>query len=1659
MKVLYIGSERSDAQAVAAALRCLDQTVSVLWASHLERVVRWLDQNQDLAVLIVEAPVGRGSWSSALTQVLSRASRPAVVAILPDRADTPSDARYPGADDYVRRSPSLFRDLPIVVTRAIERAARVGLEQRLAQATTTLQDAEQQHQAASAAAADRLAERQAQYDVSMARAAAQWEMVDEQLRTAALEVEQARQRQAAAAADAARLSNRESELTAELEEQRREFRSQLAQEAGQRRDIEAQLARAASEREDAEQRHASEMRAGAAELHELEATLAIVRQQLESKTADLDRLTSREASLTSDLADLATSRTDLERRMAATEAAFDEAAKRGTFDRLAASKKAADREAELDGQLQHERTTRATLERTIADTGATLEQVRREHQSAAADVERLTHREAALVAREAELGNQLQFERETRAILEATIAETEAVLEQARRDHASAMADVTSAAADVGRLTQREAELTSQLDHMQAARPALERAIKAAEAALRDAEQRHEAALAAAATDRAERQTQFDRELSKIAGDRDGLKASVVALTADAVALRGDVVSLRADVTRLTQREADLIAREAELNTQLAAVQEARAALEHAVAEGHAALRDAEQRHEAARAAAANDLAEHRVQFDQQLAHIARERDGLTADVAGLKATVVSLRADVARLTQREANLITREKELRADIQQASATRASLEQAIAAGEAALRDAQRQHEAALKAAEIGAATELAERQAQFDQELARIAGERDGLIANVNGLKADGASLRSDVARLTQHEADLIAQEAELRAEIQQAAVARASLEQAIADGDAAVRDAQRQHKSALKAAATAASTELAERQTQFNQELTRIAGERDGLKADIVTLRADGVSLRADVARLTQREADLIAQEAKLRAEIQQAAVTRASLEQAIADGEAAVRDAQRQHKSALKAAETAAATTLAERQAQFDQELARIAGERDGLTADVVSLRTDIANLTQREANLIAQQAELRAEIQQAAVTRASLEQAIADGDAALRDAQQQHESALKAAVTAAATTLAERQAQFDQELARVAGERDGLMADVVSLRTDIANLTQREANLIAQQAELRAEIQQAAVTRTSLEQAIAEGEAALRDAQQQHEVALDAAATRASTELAERQAQFDQELARMAGERDGLTADVVSLRADVVSLRADVARLTQREADLIAQEAELQAELQQAGLTRSSLEQAIAEGDAALRDAQQRHDAALTAAATAAGAELAERQAQFDREFTRMAEEREALTMDVERLALRETDLTSELGDVSTRSQQLQEALAAGVVALEASRAESHRLFDHAGVAMFRCTSDGALVDVNRACTTIIGRRLDEFSGVDFAAAVFEAPRLLPWLIERCASTRVKESIETTWRRKDGSRLFIRLSARPMTGDVIEFVAEDLTRIRVLEERLAQAQRMEAVGRLASEIAVTCGKLLSDIHQKGREWLVTSTGNPDSRQHGERLFHEVGRAAGFLQQLAAAATGDEQARTPMLVDLNTLIRDLEPVLKRVAGGDVEVQLRDTPSPLNVDVTTERLERLLVNLASYGRGRMPFGGRLSIELGTSVVDRHFAAKHPSVRLGLHALITVTETRRTTRDEGEQRDSTATAKRRAPAAPQPGVDFSTLQELVSECGGHLWMKVQPLGDMIAKIRLPLQSSLDKTPPRSSAVRTARERVAARLFQT
>ena len=154
-------------------------------------------------------------------------------------------------------------------------------------------------------------------------------------------------------------------------------------------------------------------------------------------------------------------------------------------------------------------------------------------------------------------------------------------------------------------------------------------------------------------------------------------------------------------------------------------------------------------------------------------------------------------------------------------------------------------------------------------------------------------------------------------------------------------------------------------------------------------------------------------------------------------------------------------------------------------------------------------------------------------------------------------------------------------------------------------------------------------------------------------------------------------------------------------------------------------------------------------------------------------------------------------------------------------------------------------------------------------------------------------------------------------------------------------------------------------------------------------------------------------------------------MLRDMEPVLKRVAGCNIELVLPKPSTPLNLDVEAERVERMLVNVAAYGRERMPLGGRLMIEVASVVVDRTFVAKYPNVRPGAHVLLTVNEVRGPIRPgflAAHTQSSGANAT--ASASDNPGVDLGALQALVNDCGGHLWMMAEPPGDMVLKIHLP-----------------------------
>src|SRR5437588_1819329 len=333
MRILYVGTGLAEAQAIATAVNSLGERVTVSWTSSLGRVANWIDKNDGLRVLVVEAEPDWRVWRSVLTYAAGLPAALPMVVIVPEEIEPDRPPLALDAHECIARDATLLRNLPAVVTLAIdrarqprlERAARADLELKLVQATATLQEAEHRHRSATAAAAEQLVKSQSQFEMGIARAAAMRDMANEQFREAAIEVERVRLRHASALADAERLARSEAELSVQLDsatstrtvlerrladaetalhagearaaEERRslaelvarqcEFEKKISEEIDKRRGVEDTLAHALSAGTTAERRHASAMTAAVVQSRELQAALSATRHQLESKAAHL----------------------------------------------------------------------------------------------------------------------------------------------------------------------------------------------------------------------------------------------------------------------------------------------------------------------------------------------------------------------------------------------------------------------------------------------------------------------------------------------------------------------------------------------------------------------------------------------------------------------------------------------------------------------------------------------------------------------------------------------------------------------------------------------------------------------------------------------------------------------------------------------------------------------------------------------------------------------------------------------------------------------------------------------------------------------------------------------------------------------------------------------------------------------------------------------------------------------------------------------------------------------------------------------------------------------------------------------------------------------------------------------------------------------------
>jgi PAS domain S-box-containing protein len=415
----------------------------------------------------------------------------------------------------------------------------------------------------------------------------------------------------------------------------------------------------------------------------------------------------------------------------------------------------------------------------------------------------------------------------------------------------------------------------------------------------------------------------------------------------------------------------------------------------------------------------------------------------------------------------------------------------------------------------------------------------------------------------------------------------------------------------------------------------------------------------------------------------------------------------------------------------------------------------------------------------------------------------------------------------------------------------------------------------------------------------------------------------------------------------------------------------------------------------------------------------------------------------------------------LRQELQAARSQAARLQEEAERAAVLqkqLDDSQKESRRLFEKAPYGLCRFMSDGAFIKANHSFARLLGYRKADDLRTTSLGSFFECVADLRWVLERAVGTAATKTIETALKTRSGRRVEVRLHALSHVDGTVDVGVQDLTAVRALEARLREAQRMEAVGRLASEVAVTCDMVLRDVTHGGRQWLAAIDSDQQLRDRGELLLDEVTRAAAFLKQFSVYGRKEIDALAP--VSVQRVIRDLAPVLKRVAGDHIDWVVPKMSAPVEVDVDAERLERVLVNVASYARARMPQGGRVKIDVATTVLSRDFTARYPNVRPGPHVLITIAEVsggRHRGRTDSDAEPSAALAAPR-PTSDTTGVDLGALLALLGDCGGHLWIAAERSGNMTLKVHLPRRMPHDAADPAAPATRAQRVRQLAGWFR-
>jgi two-component system cell cycle sensor histidine kinase/response regulator CckA len=362
----------------------------------------------------------------------------------------------------------------------------------------------------------------------------------------------------------------------------------------------------------------------------------------------------------------------------------------------------------------------------------------------------------------------------------------------------------------------------------------------------------------------------------------------------------------------------------------------------------------------------------------------------------------------------------------------------------------------------------------------------------------------------------------------------------------------------------------------------------------------------------------------------------------------------------------------------------------------------------------------------------------------------------------------------------------------------------------------------------------------------------------------------------------------------------------------------------------------------------------------------------------------------------------------------------------------ALRRSEEGYRDVVERSPLGIYRVAPDGRFIMVNDSLVRLLGyTSAAELLVRNLERDVYEDPTDRSTVLERVRDDTYR-NVEVIWKRRDGSPITVRVNGHVLRGpdgevECYESFVEDVTERINLEHQFRQAQKMEAVGRLAGGIAHDFNNLLTAIMGYAEMLYDDLSADDPRRADAHEIRVAADRAATLTRQLLAFSR--QQVLEPRVLDLNDVVAGMDKLLRRLIGEDIELRTLLSADLWKVRVDPGQVEQVVVNLAVNSRDAMLTGGRLTIETANLELDETYTAAHQVVEPGRYVMFAVSDT-----GAGMSEDVKAhmfepffTTKEKGKGT---GLGLATVYGIVKQSGGYVWAYSEVGKGTTFKVYLP-----------------------------